>query len=120
MHMVIKKSGADYVYKLEDGPLVSGHKPSVDHLFYSVANSVGENAVGGILTGMGNDGADGLLKMRDAGAKTIGQDEASSTIYGMPKAAYEMGAVEKQVTLQNFATALLSACGEKGIRAVRV
>ena len=119
-HMIINKSGADYVYKLEDGPLVSGHKPSVDHLFYSVAQSVKENAVGGILTGMGNDGANGLLKMREAGAMTIGQDEASSTIYGMPRAAFESGAVEKQVSLQNFATALLKACGENGIRVVRV
>ena len=120
LHMIVKKSGADYIYKLEDGPLVSGHKPSVDHMFYSIAKSVGENAVGGILTGMGSDGADGLLKMKNAGAKTIGQDEASATIYGMPKAAFEIGAVEKQVNLQGFAKALLSACGEGNVRVVRV
>lgn len=119
-HLVIAKSGADYICKLEDGPLVSGHKPSVDQMFYSVARAVGNNAIGVILTGMGKDGADGLLQMRNAGAKTLGQDEASSTIYGMPGVAQEIGAVEKQVSLSNMSTNILKACGEGGIRAVRV
>lgn len=119
-HLVIAKSGADYICKLEDGPLVSGHKPSVDQMFYSVAKTVGSNAVGVILTGMGKDGADGLLEMRNAGAKTIGQDEASSTIYGMPGVANDIGAVEKQTSLSQMATSILKACGEGGVRAVRV
>ncbi|MGH1349490.1 MAG: protein-glutamate methylesterase/protein-glutamine glutaminase [Methyloligellaceae bacterium] len=120
VHLTVAKSGADYICLLEDGPLVSGHKPSVDHLFYSVAKSVGANAVGVILTGMGKDGADGLLRMRNAGAKTLGQDEASSTIYGMPGVAMEVGAVEKQVCLANMSGSILKACGEGSIRAVRV
>lgn len=119
-HLVIAKSGADYICKLEDGPLVSGHKPSVDQMFYSVAKTVGSNAVGVILTGMGKDGADGLLEMRNAGAKTLGQDEASSTIYGMPGVANDIGAVEKQTSLSQMATSILKACGEGGVRAVRV
>ncbi len=120
LHLVIAKSGADYICKLEDGPLVSGHKPSVDQMFYSVAKTVGSNAIGVILTGMGKDGADGLLEMRNAGAKTLGQDEASSTIYGMPGVANDIGAVEKQISLSKMATSILKACGEGGVRAVRV
>ncbi len=120
VHLTIAKSGADYICILEDGPLVSGHKPSVDHLFYSVAKSVGANAVGVILTGMGKDGADGLLQMKKAGAKTLGQDEASSTIYGMPGVAMEIGAVDKQVSLANMSASILKTCGEGRVRAVRV
>ena len=119
-HLVIAKSGADYICKLEDGPLVSGHKPSVDRLFSSVAKTVSTNAVGIILTGMGRDGADGLLEMRQAGAKTIGQDQASSTVYGMPAAAYDVGAVEKQVSLSDVTKTILSCCGNEGVRIMRV
>lgn len=120
LHMAIAKSGADYVCRLEDGPLISGHKPSVDHIFHSVAKTIGANAVGVILTGMGRDGAEGLLEMRKAGAKTIGQDEASSTIYGMPGVAYEIGAVETQVSLSEIAKTTLKACGTDKVRTIRV
>lgn len=100
--MRIRKS--DGVYKTEcfAGEKVNGHCPSVDVLFDSVANVAGKNAIGVILTGMGNDGANGLLSMRIKGARTIGQDEASSIVYGMPKIAYGLGAVEHQASLDNI------------------
>lgn len=91
-----------------DGP-VSGHRPSVDVLFRSVAASVGSRAVGVILTGMGRDGADGLLAMRRAGARTFGQDEGSCVVYGMPRAAFEAGAVERQAPLDALAALSLDA-----------
>jgi two-component system chemotaxis response regulator CheB len=81
---------------------VNGHRPSVDVLFESAAKASGANAVGVILTGMGRDGAAGLLTMRRAGAHTIGQNEASSVVYGMPKVAFEYGAVERQMALQDI------------------
>ena len=89
---------------LREGELVSGHRPSVDALFHSVAKVAGARAVGVILTGMGGDGAQGLLAMRRAGARTLGQDEASCVVYGMPKMAFQLGAVEKQASLQDMAT----------------
>ena len=99
---------------------VNGHRPSVDVLFHSVAATARARAVGVILTGMGKDGARGLRAMRDAGARTIGQDEHSSVVYGMPKAAFEMGGVDKQVPLHAAATAMLAACNAKiGDRACR-
>ena len=88
---------------LREGDLVSGHRPSVDALFHSVARNVGGKAVGVILTGMGGDGAQGLLAMRKAGAHTIGQNEATCVVYGMPKVAFQIGAVEKQAPLQSIA-----------------
>ena len=88
---------------LREGDLMSGHRPSVDALFHSVAKNVGAKAVGVILTGMGGDGAQGLLAMRQAGAHTIGQNEATCVVYGMPKVAYQIGAVEKQAPLQSIA-----------------
>ena len=88
---------------LHDGDLVSGHRPSVDALFNSVAKAAGARAVGVILTGMGADGAKGLLAMRRAGARTVGQDEASCVVYGMPKTAFQLGAVEKQLPLSMIA-----------------
>ena len=88
---------------LREGDLVSGHRPSVDALFHSVARNVGAKAVGVILTGMGGDGAQGLLAMRKAGARTLGQNESTCVVYGMPKVAYQIGAVEKQAALQNIA-----------------
>lgn len=94
-HLKVKRSGADYICKLDDGPLVCGHKPSVDVLFSSVAKACGDGSIGVILTGMGKDGAAGLLEMREAGAATYAQDEATSLVWGMPKAAYEAGAVER-------------------------
>ena len=93
--------------RLVQGDPVSGHRPSVDVLFNSVANAVGDKAVGVILTGMGRDGAQGLLAMRKAGAKTLGQDEASCVVYGMPRAAFEIGAVEKQVSLSSMGQSIL-------------
>ena len=88
--------------RLKEAPLVNGHRPSVDVLFASVAKVAGADALGVILTGMGRDGADGLLAMRRAGASTLGQDAASSLIYGMPKAAFETGAVERQLPLRRI------------------
>ncbi len=88
--------------RLREGPAVNGHCPSVDVLFRSVVKAAGADAVGVILTGMGRDGAEGLLAMRQAGAATLGQDAASSLIYGMPKAAFELGAVERQLPLRRI------------------
>jgi two-component system chemotaxis response regulator CheB len=85
-----------------EGEKVNGHCPSVDVLFESVAKEAGNRAIGVILTGMGYDGAKGLLSMRRKGARTIGQDEASSVVYGMPKVAFNIGAVEKQVAFQQI------------------
>jgi two-component system chemotaxis response regulator CheB len=105
--MVVRRSGARYYIEIGSGDKVSGHRPSVDVMFNSVAKIAGSNAIGVILTGMGGDGARGLLAMRQAGARTIGQDEASCIVYGMPKVAYEAGAVEKQVPLSKIAQEIL-------------
>lgn len=102
IHTLVGRRGAQYDIELRDGPLVSRHKPSVDVMFRSVARAAGPNAIGVILTGMGDDGARGLLEMREAGAKTIGQDEATSVVYGMPKAAFDAGAVEAQLPLDKI------------------
>lgn len=91
-HMELYRSGAQYYIKVRDGELVNRHRPSVDVLFHSVAKHAGQNAVGVIMTGMGKDGAEGLLQMRTAGARTIAQDENSSVVFGMPKAAIELNA----------------------------
>ena len=109
-HMELVRSGTHYKLRLDDGPTVSGHRPSVDFLFRSVARIAGKTAIGVILTGMGKDGSNGLLEMRNAGAITLGQDEASSLIYGMPRAAFENGAVMKQFALSHMADAILDAC----------
>jgi two-component system chemotaxis response regulator CheB len=109
-HMELIRSGSHYKIRLDDGPTVSGHRPSVDFLFRSVARIAGKTAIGVILTGMGKDGSNGLLDMRNAGAITLGQDEASSLIYGMPRAAFENGAVMKQFALSHMADAILDAC----------
>lgn len=102
-HMRLVKVGNNYQVELKKGSKVNGHRPSVDVLFESVANVAKENALGIILTGMGGDGARGLLQMREAGAKTIGQDESTCVVYGMPKVAYEIGAVQYQERLTNIA-----------------
>ena len=109
-HLELVRSGGHYKCRLDDGPTVSGHRPSVDVLFKSVAHIAGKAAIGVILTGMGKDGSNGLLDMRTAGAITLGQDEASSLIYGMPRAAFERGAVMRQVSLSHMADAILDAC----------
>ena len=102
-HMVLKRSGAQYFVEVLDGPLVNRHRPSVDVLFRSVAKCAGSNALGVIMTGMGDDGAAGLLEMRNAGARTLGQDEASCVVFGMPKEAIKRGAVERTVSLSGIA-----------------
>lgn len=107
-HMVVRRSGARYYVEIGSGEKVSGHRPSADVLFNSVAKIAGTNAIGVILTGMGADGAKGLLAMRNAGANTIGQDEASCVVYGMPKVAYEVGAVERQLPLHKVADGIIS------------
>ncbi|MCX7748126.1 MAG: chemotaxis response regulator protein-glutamate methylesterase [Clostridia bacterium] len=112
-HMRIKKSGSVYSVECFKGEKVNGHCPSVDVLFESAAKEVKRNAIGIILTGMGHDGAKGLLSMRRNGARTIGQDEQSSVVYGMPKVAYDIGAVEKKVPLDQVAQTLYSMLGTK-------
>lgn len=110
-HMKIKKYGDGFRVKCYEGEKVSGHCPSIDELFSSVAQEAGANSIGVILTGMGFDGAKGLLAMRKQGARTIGQDEETSIVYGMPKVAYNIGAVEKQVALQNVPQVIFSMLG---------
>ena len=106
-HMTLKRSGTHYTVELSDGPLVSRHRPSVDVLFRSVAAAAGGSAVGAILTGMGDDGASGLLEMRRAGAVTLAQDEASCVVFGMPRAAIERGAADHVVPLEHMAARVL-------------
>jgi len=101
--MRVNKTAEGYVIKCEEGPKVSGHCPSVDVLFESVSRAAGKNAIGVILTGMGADGAEGLLKMRKAGAFTIGEKESSCVVYGMPKVAKDKGAVENELLLEDIA-----------------
>lgn len=106
-HMVLRKSGVRYYLEVGGGQKVSGHRPSVDVLFNSVAKVAGENAIGVILTGMGSDGAKGLLKLKQTGAITLGQDEKSCVVYGMPKVAKSLGAVDKEVDIQSMAKVIL-------------
>jgi two-component system chemotaxis response regulator CheB len=109
-HMLVRRSGATYYVDVIDGPLVNRHRPSVDVLFRSVAKSAGANALGIIMTGMGDDGALGLLEMRKAGARTVAQDEKSCVVYGMPKEAVKMGAVEKTVPLDAIEREIVAQC----------
>jgi two-component system, chemotaxis family, protein-glutamate methylesterase/glutaminase len=106
-HMLINRSGEELIVQITDGPLVSRHRPSVDVLFRSVAISVGPNAVGVIMTGMGDDGAEGLREMKESGAVTLAQDEASCVVFGMPKEAIERGAVDVVMPLEEIARAVL-------------
>ena len=108
---MINRNGAQYVVRVADGPLVARHRPSVDVLFRSVAQAAGANAVGVIMTGMGDDGADGLLEMKKAGASTIAQDEATCVVFGMPKVAIDRGAVDEVLPLQRIAHAILARTG---------
>jgi two-component system chemotaxis response regulator CheB len=112
-HLEVARRASSLVCALNDGPLMSGHRPSVDALFYSVAKVAAPNAVGAILTGMGRDGANGLLAMRQAGCPTFGQDEGTALIYGMPRVAFEIGAVESQHGLFDISEAILNACAGK-------
>ncbi|HJW25645.1 MAG TPA: chemotaxis response regulator protein-glutamate methylesterase [Rhodocyclaceae bacterium] len=107
-HMMVKRNGAQYVVEVRDGPLVNRHRPSVDVLFRSVARFAGKNALGIIMTGMGDDGARGLKEMHDAGAYTLAQDEASCVVYGMPKEAVKLGGVDRILPLSALAGALLT------------
>jgi two-component system chemotaxis response regulator CheB len=110
-HLSIRRSGAQFVSEVKDGPLVSRHRPSVDVLFRSVAQSAGRNGTSVILTGMGDDGARGMREMADAGARTIAQDEGSCVVYGMPKEAVAHGGVQEVMSLSQITQTL---CGMRG------
>jgi len=110
-HTLLKRSGARYYVDIKDGPLVSRHRPSVDVLFRSAARYAGANAVGVIMTGMGDDGASGMLEMKQAGAVTIAQDEATSVVFGMPNEAIKRGAVDIVLPLQRIAASMLVHAG---------
>jgi two-component system, chemotaxis family, protein-glutamate methylesterase/glutaminase len=112
-HMLMKRSGARYYVQIKQGPFVHHQRPAVDVLFKSVAQSAGGNAIGIILTGMGADGAAGLLQMKEAGAGTIAQNEKSCVVFGMPKEAIKLGAVEKVVGIQSIAKTALEMIGRK-------
>ena len=101
-HLLLVRDGARYVCKLDDGPPVNRHKPSVDVLFRSVAQQAGRNAVGVMLTGMGRDGAEGMKEMQEAGAPTLAQDEATSVVWGMPGACVELGAADHVLPLKSI------------------
>jgi two-component system chemotaxis response regulator CheB len=111
LHLLLKRSGARYYVEIKDGPLVSRHRPSVDVLFRSAARYAGKNAVGVIMTGMGDDGAKGMLEMKEAGAKNIAQDEASSVVFGMPHEAIKLGGVDLVRPLEAIAADVLRVCG---------
>ncbi|HMV65070.1 MAG TPA: chemotaxis protein CheB, partial [Rhodocyclaceae bacterium] len=113
-HMLLRRSGAQYVVDVVDGPPVSRHRPSVDVLFRSTARFAGRNAVGIIMTGMGDDGARGLKEMHEAGAWTVAQDEATCVVYGMPKEAVRLGAVDKVLGLHDIPAAILGRISRKG------
>ena len=107
-HMMLKRNGAQYVVEVADGPVVNRHKPSVDVLFRSAAKYAGANALGIIMTGMGDDGARGMKEMHDAGARTIAQDEASCIVFGMPKEAIKLDAVNQIVALDQIPAAIVN------------
>jgi two-component system chemotaxis response regulator CheB len=119
-HLELVRSGSHLACSVHDGPAVSGHRPSADVLFRSAARIAGTTSIGVILTGMGKDGAEGLLELRQAGAMTLGQDEASSLIYGMPRVAFERGAVIRQLPLSEIADAIIDACGVENKSAMAV
>ena len=106
-HMILRRSGARYYVEVKTGPMVHHQRPAVDVLFKSTAKYAGANAIGVILTGMGADGADGLLEMKKAGASTIAQDEKSCVVFGMPKEAIKLGAADKIVTLESIASEIV-------------
>jgi len=119
-HLLLKRSGANYVTELSDGPPVSRHRPSVDVLFRSAANCAGKNAIGIIMTGMGDDGAAGMLEMHQAGACTLAQDEESCVVFGMPKEAIARGGVDEVVPLHELSRRLFAWLSSQGKRAFRV
>jgi two-component system chemotaxis response regulator CheB len=109
-HILLKRSGARYYVEIKDGPLVCRHRPSVDVLFRSTARYAGNNAIGVIMTGMGDDGAKGMKEMKEAGAFNFAQDEESSVVFGMPKEAIKLGAVDKVLPLEALSAAILRRC----------
>jgi two-component system, chemotaxis family, protein-glutamate methylesterase/glutaminase len=109
-HMLLKRSGARYYVEIKDGPLVCRHRPSVDVLFRSAARYAGKNALGVIMTGMGDDGAKGLREMKEAGAGTFAQDEKSCVVFGMPQEAIKLGGVDKVLALESISREVLRAC----------
>ena len=111
-HMVVEKSGASYYVRLKQGPPVHYQRPSVDVLFDSVAEAAGINALGVIMTGMGADGARGMLAMRDKGSHTIAQDEATSVVFGMPKEAINLGAAVEIAPLGGIAQSIIKAASQ--------
>ncbi|MFA8344002.1 MAG: chemotaxis response regulator protein-glutamate methylesterase [Rhodothermaceae bacterium] len=110
MHMLLKRSGAKYFVELKGGPLVSRHRPSVDVLFRSTARYAGRNAIGVIMTGMGDDGAKGMLEMKEVGAYTIAQNEETCVVYGMPNEAVKLGGVESVMPLNLISETVLNHC----------
>jgi two-component system chemotaxis response regulator CheB len=119
-HLLLKRSGANYITELSDGPAVSRHRPSVDVLFRSVANCAGKNAIGVIMTGMGDDGAAGMFEMHKAGAYTLAQNEESCVVFGMPKEAIAKGGVNEIVPLDELSKRVLLWLSSQGKRAFRV
>lgn len=119
-HLMLKRSGANYVTELNHGELVSRHRPSVDVLFRSAANYAGRNAIGVILTGMGKDGAAGMLEMHQMGSYNLAQDEASCVVFGMPKEAIAAGGVDEVVPLKDMARKVLTKLNSMGKQAIRV
>jgi len=119
-HLLLKRSGANYMTKLDQGELVNRHRPSVDVLFRSAANVAGANALGVILTGMGKDGVQGMLEMKKAGSHTIAQDEASCVVFGMPKEAIAAGAVSEVLPLQNIARRTLEYHAARSAKSSRI
>jgi two-component system chemotaxis response regulator CheB len=112
-HTLLKRSGARYFVEVREGPLVSRHRPSIDVLFRSAARCAGKNCVGVIMTGMGDDGAKGMLEMKQAGASTIAQDERTSVVFGMPKEAIKLGGVDRVLPLQEISRAVIQMAGEQ-------
>jgi two-component system chemotaxis response regulator CheB len=117
-HLRVIRDGARWRCRIDDGPPVNRHRPAVDVLFHSVAQNAGANAIGAILTGMGDDGARGLLEMRQAGAPTLVQDEATSVVWGMPGAAVKLGAAQETVPLERIAGRLLELAGSRTLAEV--
>jgi two-component system chemotaxis response regulator CheB len=110
-HMQLKRNGAQYHVEVMDGPLVNRHRPSVDVLFRSVAKCAGKNALAVIMTGMGDDGAKGMLEMKEAGAYNIAQDERTSVVFGMPKEAIKLGGVDEILPLDDIPQAVIKCAG---------
>ncbi|MEE9553451.1 MAG: chemotaxis response regulator protein-glutamate methylesterase [candidate division Zixibacteria bacterium] len=112
-HMVVRRSGGVYIVDIKNGDKVCGHRPSVNVLFNSVAEQVGSNAVGLILTGMGSDGADAMVRMRNEGARTLAQDESTSVVFGMPREAYDRGGAERLLPIGSIPRAVINMFTEK-------